>query len=103
MPATIRTMAAIPTAGRRYPLEDAGCVVVWVVDWVVDWVVVVDETGPSWKKLAGSMSVGRGAWLKSNMDIMSFTWVSLVPRVGRLNTVSANLSIEANSYWVLSM
>jgi hypothetical protein len=54
-------------------------------------------------KSAGSISGGRGVWLKLNEFIMSLAFTSLVPNEGRLKICSASLSIEANSYCVLSM
>ena len=77
--------------------EDVDC------ELVVDTEVVDRETFDCWKKLAGSIKVGSGVWLKSNIESISFTRASRVPRDGRLKTVSANFSIEENSYWVWSM
>ena len=54
-------------------------------------------------KLAGSINGARGVWLKLNEFIMSLAFTSLVPNEGRLKMSSASLSIEANSYCVLSM
>ena len=54
-------------------------------------------------KFAGSINGARGVWLKLNEFIMSLAFTSLVPNEGRLKMSSASLSIEANSYCVLSM